>query len=275
MFRASTFSTAPDLRIFRRTTKLLEIDDGTDDGPGDLRLGGSFSAAYSGSPLTAQFSVDRGTGRVAIGRGAGSSNPFTVNVHSTSEASFIVGSLAFYLHGRQATSTSTLAETQAVYAPRAYYWNGSASAEVAGGMTLRATATGGGVWIWDVPNSEVVVFNGESRYIEVKTEVQADALRVVSNDGNLFIRAAFMADGARWGNMTTTADTRVQRTAAKTLVWDDAAGGALTLFKVTGAFEQTGNLGFYGTAAIAKQTGVAVTAAGIHAALVNLGLIAA
>jgi hypothetical protein len=35
-----------------------------------------------------------------------------------------------------------------------------------------------------------------------------------------------------------------------------------------------GNLGFYGTLAIAKQTGVAVTAAGIHAALTALGLIA-
>jgi hypothetical protein len=33
--------------------------------------------------------------------------------------------------------------------------------------------------------------------------------------------------------------------------------------------------GFYGTTPIAKQTGVAVTAAGIHAALVNLGLISA
>lgn len=35
------------------------------------------------------------------------------------------------------------------------------------------------------------------------------------------------------------------------------------------------NIGFYGTSPVAKQTGVAVTAAGIHAALVNLGLIAA
>jgi len=34
-------------------------------------------------------------------------------------------------------------------------------------------------------------------------------------------------------------------------------------------------LGFYGTAAIAQQTGVAVTDAGIHAALVALGLITA
>ena len=37
----------------------------------------------------------------------------------------------------------------------------------------------------------------------------------------------------------------------------------------------SGNLGFYGTTPIAQQTGVAVTAAGIHAALVALGLITA
>lgn len=35
------------------------------------------------------------------------------------------------------------------------------------------------------------------------------------------------------------------------------------------------NVGFYGTAPVAQQTGVAVSAAGIHAALVNLGLITA
>lgn len=34
-------------------------------------------------------------------------------------------------------------------------------------------------------------------------------------------------------------------------------------------------IGFYGTAPITKQSGVAVSAAGIHAALVNLGLIGA
>lgn len=34
-------------------------------------------------------------------------------------------------------------------------------------------------------------------------------------------------------------------------------------------------LGFYGADPVAQQTGVAVSAAGIHAALVNLGLITA
>lgn len=37
----------------------------------------------------------------------------------------------------------------------------------------------------------------------------------------------------------------------------------------------TETLGFYGSTGVAKQTGVLVTAAGIHAALVALGLIAA
>lgn len=36
-----------------------------------------------------------------------------------------------------------------------------------------------------------------------------------------------------------------------------------------------GSVGFYGTTPIVKQTGVAVSAAGIHAALVALGLIGA
>jgi len=43
---------------------------------------------------------------------------------------------------------------------------------------------------------------------------------------------------------------------------------------VNGAVQSDDNVGFYGATPIAKQSGVAVTAAGIHAALVNLGLIA-
>lgn len=60
---------------------------------------------------------------------------------------------------------------------------------------------------------------------------------------------------------------------------DRSSGGVnshrgLTILK--GPFEHRGDkVGFYGTTAIAKQTGVAVSAAGIHAALVNLGLISA
>jgi hypothetical protein len=45
---------------------------------------------------------------------------------------------------------------------------------------------------------------------------------------------------------------------------------------VEGALDHDGStVGFYGTTPIVKQTGVAVSSAGIHAALVNLGLIGA
>lgn len=46
--------------------------------------------------------------------------------------------------------------------------------------------------------------------------------------------------------------------------------------EIDGAFDHDGStVGFYGTAPVAKQTGVAVTSEAIHAALVNLGLIGA
>jgi hypothetical protein len=46
--------------------------------------------------------------------------------------------------------------------------------------------------------------------------------------------------------------------------------------RITGALDHEGTtVGFYNTTPIVKQTGVAVSTAAIHAALVNLGLIAA
>ena len=53
-------------------------------------------------------------------------------------------------------------------------------------------------------------------------------------------------------------------------LWVDAG-----MTRLDGGLALTGNVGFYGTTPIAKQTGVAIDAAGIHAALVALGLIAA
>lgn len=50
----------------------------------------------------------------------------------------------------------------------------------------------------------------------------------------------------------------------------------LATVSARGAFFHRGStLGFYDTAPIAKQTGVAVSAGGVHAALVALGLISA
>jgi hypothetical protein len=52
--------------------------------------------------------------------------------------------------------------------------------------------------------------------------------------------------------------------------------GSTGVVTLAGDLDHNGtNVGFYGTAPIAKQTGVTVDAAGIHAALVALGLITA
>jgi len=51
--------------------------------------------------------------------------------------------------------------------------------------------------------------------------------------------------------------------------------GAMATVLSAGGYAGVAKLGFYATAPVALQTGVAVTAGGIHAALVNLGLITA
>lgn len=66
--------------------------------------------------------------------------------------------------------------------------------------------------------------------------------------------------------------------ASSTVANEIKLGTALHTVQVIGNASIGGaatNVGFYGTAPIAKQTGVAVTAGGVHAALVALGLIAA
>lgn len=65
--------------------------------------------------------------------------------------------------------------------------------------------------------------------------------------------------------------------AAPIEVYDNASAAVFVLGAAgTARLGKTGgSVGFYGTTPIALQTGVAVDAAGIHAALVALGLITA
>lgn len=67
------------------------------------------------------------------------------------------------------------------------------------------------------------------------------------------------------------------RATSPTILYD-ASGNQILAETGTSAVRlgaTSGSIGFYGTTPIAKQTGVAVTAQGIHDALVALGLIAA
>lgn len=93
------------------------------------------------------------------------------------------------------------------------------------------------------------------------TEVAGVVQFIVPSQNNIATPAIAIGDGDT-GILETADDVAVLASLAQNcLEWSGI--GAVPL------------IAFYGTAAIALQTGVAVTAAGIHAALVNLGLITA
>ncbi len=108
------------------------------------------------------------------------------------------------------------------------------------------------------------------------TNNQAGQGGYFSSHGPLQSRGIIVNAGAS-NNYTITGNQGFGNIVA--LLDDAGAGTTKTVFgngtsAVLGAFSVTGNVGFYGTTPIAKPTGVAVTAAGIHAALTALGLIA-
>ena len=97
----------------------------------------------------------------------------------------------------------------------------------------------------------------------ISTLADSSAFLYVQNDARQWTMRVNGADSDKFNIRDSTAG-------ADRLTIDSA--GAATF---AGAVSITGNVGFYGQAATAKPTGVAVTAAAIHAALVTLNLIAA
>lgn len=171
----------------------------------------------------------------------------------------------------------------------------------ANGMIIAPTASGGANWEWRIGAAQALqlstgmaLFAGgvtAGHLLEVSS-VDGVAFRVQDSGGAgysmvRFKRAAdtqyrFRIDDdsiamqLQWGPGGSTAvDTFLGREAAGVL-GTTAKFRVGTEIEIDGALNHDGTeVGFYGTAPIAKQTGVAVTAAGIHAALVSLGLIAA
>jgi len=74
---------------------------------------------------------------------------------------------------------------------------------------------------------------------------------------------------------TTTYVRYATGSAGGAITWTNLQTWIATGTAITGTLAISGNIGFFGQAVTAKPTGVAVSAAGIHAALVTLNLIAA
>ena len=98
------------------------------------------------------------------------------------------------------------------------------------------------------------------------------------NSGAIVLSSAASALGGVQAYNTTDETTNYERLkiafASNVLNIVTEKGGTGTVRGINIA-AAAGSLGFYGATPVALQTGVAVSAAGIHAALVNLGLITA
>ncbi len=155
------------------------------------------------------------------------------------------------------------------------------SLTAANGITIAASAD----------NLELTT--GSSATLDANTNVAVTAttgsVTVAATAGDVIVSAGddLTLAGAGDAAVTATAGTasveasageaKLQGTTATNIV---VGGTASAKIKTNGGtntvIEATDNkLGFYNTAAVAKQTGVAVSDAAIHAALVNLGLIGA
>lgn len=110
---------------------------------------------------------------------------------------------------------------------------------------------------------------------ELTTAAQNGLQFIAFSDGNNYLDSKVSNTGQtifRCGHNTEPGGARVWMTVANSS-GAVAFAGVVTL---NGALDHNGTtVGFYGAAPIAKQTGVAVDAASIHAALVALGLIGA
>jgi hypothetical protein len=130
----------------------------------------------------------------------------------------------------------------------------TARATVAAGIGLRSDA---GSQIIAVQDTGIVISGGATGDVTIAAQGVGGVVNLAGENGTVVLDD----EGAQF---TSTALTIVN---GETV---DISGDGGPLVSVA-----AGALGFYGTSPIAKQTGVAVTAEAIHAALVALGLIGA
>ena len=103
-------------------------------------------------------------------------------------------------------------------------------------------------------------FLAVATYVNIAAGTTTGGVRIFEDD-EVTIRGYVYFDGGSFGLLNNAG------------AWAIKIPHGTTDVTVVGALKVQGNCGFYNTTPIAKQTGVAVSAAGVHAALVNLGLI--
>ena len=132
-----------------------------------------------------------------------------------------------------------------------------------GAQDITTTATGGIYELRDGAGASQVIFDARSATIAT--------IRVGNAAGPCLTNEAALATNPTLIPNQADVDTGIGWSAGNVA---NLVAGALECMEFA-SVSSAPAVGFYATAAIIKQTGVAVTPAAIHAALVNLGLIAA
>lgn len=237
--------------------KLADHDDALDALEGDEGGGGGIATGVESA------ATEDGGGNILItahGDGNGSNGDITVQTGTDDFA----GYLNLY-----ANADITIAS--------GYPTSGS------GGGSVVIGSNGGGILIGGTGATTITA----GSYLSLASGVGADV--AITSDNEVTIITPSATDGGPEAVNLRTAVVKLGQPSGAPL------GVTLTDTTFAGTFNVVGNdalnltaavtgvkvadtgekLGFYGTAPIAKQTGVAVSAAGIHAALVALGLISA
>jgi hypothetical protein len=231
-------------------------------------IGGVFNGASSGSTNNVSIGTSGGGSLFLQGYNAAFSTGQTLGINAVAGGAVNVGNAATVTTINGTTAGSAGAGALVVTGGLSAGNNGNAS--YFGGKVNLATHT---------TSAGGIGFGTDTSLNRVSTgELSLDAL---SGTSSIF---GFSLAGVRksylyWESATSTFYVGAEA-AASSLIFLTANSTALTInaskaATFAGAVSITGNVGFYGQAATAKPTGVAVTAAAIHAALVTLNLIAA
>ncbi len=171
----------------------------------------------------------------------------------------ILGIAAGGVEGLRVTESAGVVSVDSPGALTALSYGGIMEANL---LNKAATETINGTWTFDVAGIGITISSALPRLHLLETDAAADnKIWQFRAQGEQLSIGALNDAGTTFNSFVT-----VDRTGTTV--------GEVTILG-SGFFANTTNIGFYTTTPIAKQTGVAVTAAGVHAALVALGLITA
>jgi hypothetical protein len=210
----------------------------------------AFLATPSSANLAAALTDETGTGANVFATSPTLTTPISATLTSPASINLTLGTGSFGTALTVASATG----------------NVSIASTTAGSSNAGALVVTGGLSAGN--NGNASYFGGDIAGTKLVLDVLGEQLTMTRTG----VGTAVLAVGGTAQLYGRAASYAFYNAAGSSSYFTIASTGAATF---ADAVSITGNIGFYGQAATAKPTGVAVTAAAIHAALVTLNLIAA